>query len=223
MKNLKDYILENIEESPSKIGSGNYRTITLKKRTGIDCSKISKEKFIKLMSEDYDEAIKIGNGLLDKEYEESRDKRIEKVRKNAEEYANSKWKRDSKKKEYIENAIKNEFSRERNHWHDFSSFDFDSSFGRRDGATVIRKEYKESDFGHIYDNLVNDKYNYEFFKDSIGWAFKYTAEKNNYRNCFRPWIDLIVSDSKKEEIEKNKEHLAASIERFYSNSNYWGD
>ena len=225
MKTLKDYVFENIEILPSEDTYG-YRTIILLKRTDIDCSKLSKEEFISMMTEDYNKAVKECSDLLDKEHEESKEERVARVKAAAEKYAEKTWKRESTKKKYIDNAVANETSKQRQKWSDVNSFDFDTSFGRDNSIHdfCIIRESTLKFLGKIYDILTDEKeYANSFWKEATGWAFKYTCPKDSYRNAFRPWIDLIVSDTKREEIKQNEKHLADAIERFYAGSNYWGD
>lgn len=225
MKELKNYILESVEILPDRLGD-NYRTIVLTKRTDIDCASLSKEEFISMMTEDYEKAVKEATALLDKEHEENKKARVERVKKEAEAYANSHYKRDSNKKKYIDNAVANELSKDRGHWYDITWFDFDTSFGKDNAINsycIIKKETLKF-LGKVYDDLTDEKgYANTFWKEATGWAFKYTASKDNYHSCFRPWIDLIISDNKREEIKQNEKHLADAINKFYSGTNYWGD
>ena len=119
-----------------------------------------------------------------------------------------------------------ELSKERAHWYDISRFDFDTSFGKDNAIhdyCIIRKETLKY-LDKVYDDLTDEKsYANTFWKEATGWAFKYTAGKNTYQSSFRPWIDLIVSDTKQEEIKQNEKHLADAIQKFYAGSNYWGD
>ena len=41
--------------------------------------------------------------------------------------------------------------------------------------------------------------------------------------AFRPFIELIGDDLLKDEMEQDRERLKASIEKFYSKSDYWDD
>lgn len=228
MNVLKDDIYENIEVSDKN--DNGYKTVTLLRHDSIDCSSLSKEEFIRLFSDDYYKAISISNHLLDNEYEQSKEKRVEKIKNDAEKYANSHYKRESNRKKYVNNAIAKELASERGHWNNIDTFDFDLKFGTDNGIKnewIIRKN-KYSDtlesLDKVYDYL-NDEKNYanSFWKDASGWSFNYTAYKNSYNKCFRPWIDLILPAKKVEEIIQNKERLKREISDFYSKSNYWGD
>lgn len=236
MKNLVDYINEAIEIEPGKLN--DYRTIVLKKRTDLNLTSLDKKEFVKMMYDDYKEACKEAENLLNKEHEDSKEERVAKVRAAAEKYAAAKWKTEKRRQQYIDTAVANETSKERQYWGDVTSFDFDLSFGRENGGSVvIRDKYGESakkTIERIYDTLSVEKnkrndgseydnYGNSFWKDATGWAFKYTAHKNSYTSAFRPWVDLILSDTKKEEIKQNEYHLAKAINDFYSGTNYWGD
>lgn len=223
MKSLKEFILENVEILKDRLGDG-YRTIVLAKRTDVDCEHISKEEFCKLIEEDYQKAVKEATELLDKEYEDTKEERLARVRAEAEKYA-AKYKQKARAKKYIDNAIANETSKKRRDWNDVKWFDFDPNFGKENYCVVIsdKEDVRKRVFERIYDELTQDDYKYSFFKEATGWAFKYTCDDKTFENRYRPWVDLIVSDTKQEEIKQNKERLADAINKFYANSNYWGD
>ena len=221
---MKLDIFEIMKDIPDM--NEDYRTIVLVKRDDIDCSSLSKEEFIYMLTEDYKKAVKRASDLLDEEHEENKKLSVERVRKVAEEYANSHYKRESSKKKYIENAVANELSRKRSRLYNVDWFDFDISFGKGSGIPsycIVDKDTLKF-LGKIYDDLTNEEgYANTFWKEATGWEFKYTAKKDSYHSCFRPWIDLIIEDNKKEEITKNKKNLANEINDFYSKHNYWGD
>lgn len=222
MTSLKNFILENIEILPNK--DGKYRTIILCKRDNVDCEHISKEEFCKLINEDYQIAIKESSKLLDKEYEDSKEERIERVRKEAERYVASHYKQKARAQRYIDNAVANETSKERNHWEDVDRFDFDINFGKSQGVRIIENNSsRKSTIESIYDDLTQDKYKYSIFKEATGWEFIYICDNKSFISRFRPEIELLLSDSKKEEIEQNRKKLGEEIERFYANTKYWGD
>lgn len=71
----------------------------------------------------------------------------------------------------------------------------------------------------MYKKLKDSKY----FNKATGWAFKYEASKDSLASCFRPWVDLDLNESARQQIAADKKKLSDDIERFYAGSNYWGD
>lgn len=218
MKTLKSFINEAIQIEKGKYNG--YRVISLVRREDIDCSKISEEEFIKFMTADLKEAAQLYYDKNKVEKDEEDKKYIERETERIKKYAESKYKREHYKQKYIETAIKNiktnPFERKLEYL-DFKVEPWKNSIYQ----DCILEPYKITDekLASCFKLIKDNKY----FKKATGWALKYHAGENTWRSSFRPYIDLIVDDNTKAEMEKDEESLAKAISAFYSGSNYWGD
>ena len=224
MKDLKNFINEAVEFETIKTEYREYGVVTLVRRENVDCANISKEDFVKFIREDINTAVeeyaKIVKPLNDQKVKDS----IEREIKNAISFAEKKWKTQKKRDEYVENAKKNI---ENKKWYLEDPkrifFDFKPDTGRMGIPVVCTLSYDSDDkqLERCYEELVNGKY----FKRGTGWAFKYESRSKDKINVysFRPYVDLLLNESDREEQKRDAKNLSDSIERFYSNSNYWGD
>ena len=94
MKNISDYINEALETEKSRISG--YRNIILTRRENVDCANISEEDFCKFITEDIKLAAKIYDEENAEQDAKNAEERLEKRKKQIIEYANKRYKRESK-------------------------------------------------------------------------------------------------------------------------------
>lgn len=213
-----------IEFERIKSSFGETGIVTLVRHENVDCANLSKEDFIKLMLEDIKKAVAEYTDIC-KGYNEERLKTyIEKVKSEAIEYAEKKYKRASYKEKYIQNAIKNA---ENCKWFlenpESIFFDFKPEKGENGISSdcILGANTDEKQLERCFDTVSKSKY----FKKATGWAFKYESrDKNKVSVCsLRPYVDLLLDEDSRAEQKRDEERLAKSIEDFYKGSNYWGD
>lgn len=219
---LSNYIAESIKVE-DKPGSSNYKIVTLYERE-VDCSKLTEDDFVSMMTEDVKAACDAYNEYVKKDREESKQAYINRMVANARKFAESKWKTEKRRQLHLDDAIaKANAEVASKHWNKgIDSFDFkpDERENSIPEVCIIRPEkMDETKLRKCFNELCAGPY----FKKALGWKFKYEASKNGWGYAFRPYIDMILDESTAAEREADKEHLADSIARFYSNSNYWGD
>jgi hypothetical protein len=219
MKDLVTYINEAVEFE--KVN--NLVIVSLVRRENIDLSKLSKEDFIKLIKEDFAIACKEYDKLMAPINTSNRETFIKNSVERAVKYAETKYKRAKYKEKYIENARKNA---ENAHLYNESSknlfFDLKPNPGSMSipEVCIIRHSSTDETLSKAYDEMQKDKY----FKRGTGWAFKYStrSEEKPILTC-RPYIDILLDETSREEQKRDGEILAQAIDNFYSKSNYWGD
>jgi hypothetical protein len=221
MKSLNEYITEAIEVEDSRFN--NYRVIVLLRHDGLDCASMTEDEFVEVFKADvtkafdeYDKAIAPENKARIERYKQEQiDKAIA--------YAEERYKRKSYKDKYIENVKKN--MENFNFWTDsLDFFDFDPYQGTRfTHSTLCDIDRKSLNDDNHYRRMYQELKKSQYFNEATGWAFKYEASMDSLRSCFRPWVDLNLSESTRQEIEADKKKLADDIANFYANSNYWGD
>lgn len=222
MKSLNQYITEAVKFDVIKNQYREYGVVTLVRRENVDCASLSKDDFIKLMTEDLTKAVEEYETICNKLNDEKRKEVIEREMQKAIAFAEQKYKTQRGKDKYIENARKN--AGKMIYLLDPKQifFDFKPDKGEFDGGYTIKAngDYKDQ-LSKCYDVLVKSKY----FKKGIGWAFKYESNTKDKIGtfAFRPYIDLLVDETTHAEQERDKERLAQSVNDFYSKSNYWGD
>jgi len=188
----------------------------------IDVKSLSKEDFANLLYEDFLKAIENHKDILNAAWEASRDERMLKVRAAAYKYAETKWKRESRKSSYIETEVNKEFWREYPEYWAVSYFDFDVNFGTQNYTTSIGKN-SEAVIERIYNELHENDFRLKFFNAATGWQFVIDEKADGLGYYGRPWIQLILPDELNQEIKDNEKQLSDAINRFYAGSNYWGD
>ena len=221
MKDLKEYILENVEYENDKYGNV---LITLLRHENLDLSTIDEKTFINEMYSDIQKAVKEYCDLVTPYKASEKSIYLERCRKEAEKYVEKKYKRNSNKQKYIDNAIKNFEESWEKHTTDAKKIFFDivpdpTQMGSGYGETL----YYDTDKKYLkktYEVLENNKY----FRKGIGWAFKYQArDKDNPCYSFRPYVDILMNESDKAEQLREKEIHDNAVANFYKDSNYWGD
>ena len=225
MKSLSNYINESIEFDLIDSYYGKIGVVTLVKREGIDCANLSKEDFVSFMNEDIKIAHEEYSKICKKYNDDFISKQVEKAKKNAIEYAEKKYKRQSYKDKYIQNAIKNaENSKAFFSDADKIFFDFKPDTGENgiNSVCIISpKDVTDSQLEKCYDIVSKSKY----FKKATGWSFKYESQNKDKVSVysFRPYIDLILDENTRSEQQRDADRLRDSINNFYKDSNYWGD
>ena len=79
-------------------------------------------------------------------------------------------------------------------------------------VSLIRRT--EDDIREFFANCFNDDFNNKYFSQCMGWEIVVNQ---------RPYFRLILSPELQAEWDADEKRLCDSINRFYSNSNYWGD
>lgn len=217
MKTLKNYIYEAVEVTDDRLG--NYKLLTLHKRENVDCANISAEDFAKFIVEDVETAIKAYSEFRKPMKEEEKAKYIERRKADIIKYAEKRYKRQSNRDKYIQNAIEN--IKDMPDYDNITFFDFDVEPGRNGilNDCILREGITTEDALRCFKEIKDNKY----FKRATGWAFKAQANKDSMRYAFRPYVDLICDESTAKEMEDDAQRLADSISKFYANTNYWGD
>lgn len=223
IKTFSEFINEAVEFE--KMADG-YSIVTLVTRENVDCANLSKEDFIKFISEDLHTAIEEYKKICKPLDKEKFDKFIKDEKEQAIKYAESKWKTDKKRKEYIDNIIKNCEGRIDlfDSKADKIFFDFKPEMGATqviNDVCILKKKTDERQLAACYDKIHENKY----FIKATGWKFKYETNKKDKPGyySFRPYVDVILDESTKDERTREEEKLNKDIQAFYSHSNYWGD
>ena len=215
MKSINCYIQEAIDVEKSDNG---FDTITLITRDNVDCSKLSKEDFIKFMSEDILEANKIYKEENKQNDKEAFDRELNWRKREFIKYAEKKWKTDKKREEYVETALKNLKLQPKES--KLTRIDIESGdISPLKSVPSINIDNLNTDLSNAYD-IISKK---DIFIEATGWKIKYSAMPNSTIASFYPYVYFIVSDSKRKEIEDEKKRLANNIINFYKDTNYWGD
>lgn len=225
MKSITDYINESIEFDIVDSYYGKTGIVTLVKRENVDCENLSKEDFVKMMKEDLDKAVEEYGVICKKISDEKREEYVKRIKKEAIEYAEKRYKRDSYKERYIQNAIKNA-ENAKIFWEraDDIFFDFKPDKGENgiNEVCILRaKKTDEKQLEKCFDVVSKSKY----FKKATGWAFKYESHDKEKISvsAFRPYVDLILDEDTRAQQKRDEDHLRDAIADFYKDTNYWGD
>lgn len=79
-------------------------------------------------------------------------------------------------------------------------------------VSLIRRT--EEEIREFFANCFNDDFNNKYFSQCMGWEIVVNQ---------RPYFRLILSPELQAEWDTDEKKLCDAINRFYSNSNYWGD
>lgn len=219
MKNLNTYLNEAIEIT-RKDDNSDYRIVTLVKRENIDCANISEEDFCKYIIEDIKEAADTYKKEVKRDLDRIKQENLPEMTKKFTEIADKRYKRASYKKKYIDQAIENYLKNPFEHTLSFVDFDVDPGYNGIPGSCILKPDtIDEKAAANCYAEVADNKY----FKRATGWAIKYVASERTLVSSFRPYVDLIADETVKQEMEADKQRLAGAIDRFYKNTNYWGD
>lgn len=187
-------------------------TILTTRRT--DCSKLTRDEFIKLMTQDLEDARqKYHDVFYPEEYsrflawnECYRDSTL----KNAKTVAEKKWKTEKRRQQYIDEKMKecNKYIATREFkFYTVTFFDFDVEPGKNGISENCIIEYdKEEKLGRCYDMIKDNKY----FKNAKGWRLI-------DRHHSRPYVHLILPDALEKEYVAEADALYRDITEFYRN------
>ena len=210
--------------------NSSYPTVVLTS-VEMNCSSITEDEFIDTIKKYLAEANKEYKELVVPKYKEFIAKQyinnLEFSIKRAKMYAESKWKTEKRRNQYIEevkaNAKKdydNRLSKLENISIDF--FDFDGNCGTINGINsncIIRNDVTDKQLKACFNTLQATRY----FNKAIGLEFKYDANQRTYTYSFRPSIELVLPEEVEKVAVKERENLEKCISSFYSSNNYTGD
>lgn len=210
--------------------NSSYPTVVLTS-VEMNCSSITESEFIDTINKCLAEANKEYKELVVPKYKkfitEQYINNLEFSLKRAKTYAESKWKTEKRRNQYIEevkaNAKKdydNRLSKLENVSIDF--FDFDGNCGTINGINsncIIRKDVTDKQLKACFNTLQATRY----FNKAIGLEFKYDANQRTYTYSFRPSIELVLPEEVEKVATKERENLEKCISSFYSSNNYIGD
>jgi hypothetical protein len=220
MKSLSQYINEKAEITNIR---GDYRDVILVRHSGIDCANLTEDEFVDLMWADLEEALDEYKGLVHGETVEKRAEYIQRRVKEAEEYAEKRWKKNiQKRQEYISRA---KFNAENDKWglcgESGISFDFNPEVSNETPQCCILNPTR------VTDKQLRECYRViqksAWWKKSQGWLFRYTCYKHTFKPSFPAQIDLILSPSQSAEKRQAEEDLAKYISSWYEEGKYMGD
>lgn len=203
--------------------SENQRKVVLNARN-IECGKLSKEEFVKLLSEDLKIASDNYYEIIAEEVAKCKEREINYYSEKYTKEAEKRYKRKSNQERYFNELFEkemNRINRQYNSENRNNSFSLDIEFGKmgRDSRTIINIDELESNLNDCFEYIKENK----FWVNANGWSIEYITNSNSLINSWRIPIKLILSEElKNEALHLNKE-LADSVNRFYANSNYWGD
>lgn len=129
-----------------------------------------------------------------------------------------KYKREYYRKRWVEKELAKwpeEFKRES--WYegeDLKYVDWSMEPWRNGTKSISLCRSTEEDIREFFANCFNDDFNNKYFSQCMGWEIVINQ---------RPYFRLILSPELQAEWDADKKRLSDSINRFYSNSNYWGD
>ena len=210
--------------------NSSYPTVVLTS-VEMNCSSITESEFIDTIKKYLAEANKEYKELVVPKYKEFITEQyinnLEFSIKRAKMYAESKWKTEKRRNQYIEevkaNAKKdydNRLSKLENVSIDF--FDFDGNCGTINGINsncIIRNDVTDKQLKACFNTLQATRY----FNKAIGLEFKYDANQRTYTYSFRPSIELVLPEEVEKVATKERENLEKCISSFYSSNNYTGD
>ena len=210
--------------------NSSYPTVVLTS-VEMNCSSITESEFIDTINKCLAEANKEYKELVVPKYKkfitEQYINNLEFSLKRAKTYAESKWKTEKRRNQYIEevkaNAKKdydNRLSKLENISIDF--FDFDGNCGTINGINsncIIINDVTDKQLKACFNTLQATRY----FNKAIGLEFKYDANQRTYTYSFRPSIELVLPEEVEKVAVKERENLEKCISSFYSSNNYTGD
>lgn len=210
--------------------NSSYPTVVLTS-VEMNCSSITEDEFIDTIKKCLVEANKEYKELVVPKYKEFIAEQyinnLEFSIKRAKMYAESKWKTEKRRNQYIEEVkantkkdYDNRLSKLENVYIDF--FDFDGNCGTINGINsncIIRNDVTDKQLKACFNTLQTTKY----FNKAIGLEFKYDANPRTYTYSFRPSIELVLPEEVEKVAVKERENLEKCISSFYSSNNYTGD
>lgn len=203
--------------------SENQRKIVLNARN-IECGKLSKEEFVKLLSEDLKIASDNYYEIIAEEVAKCKEREINYYSEKYTKEAEKRYKRKSNQERYFNELFEkemNRINRQYNSENRNNSFSLDIEFGKmgRSWSTIIETTNLESNLNDCFEYIKENN----FWVNSNGWSIEYMTNNNSLINSWRITIKLILPKELENEALRLNKELADSVSRFYSNSNYWGD
>jgi hypothetical protein len=202
--------------------SQNYPIICLFKHDGIDLANMTKDEFIKTMSEDLNRAQANYEELMAEPMRKARAEYLEKERERHTKFAKSKWKTEKHQNRYIDEMMsKAEAS---GNYTNLSRiyFDIKPEKGRMGiaGCCSLYPGDSESKLSRCFDEIKDSKY----FRGGHGWVFRYEGLSMNFPiSCCRPDIDILLPDDLAAEQKQDEKNLNAAVAKFYEGTTYFGD
>jgi hypothetical protein len=203
--------------------SENQRKIVLNTRN-IECGKLSKEEFVKLLGEDLKIASDNYYEIIAEEVAKCKEREINYYSEKYTKEAEKRYKRKSKQVQYFNELFEKEMNRINRQYNPEkrnNSFSLDIEFGKmgRDSRTVIDISDLENNLNDCFDYIKENN----FWINANGWSIEYVVSNKSLINSWRITIKLILPKELENEAKRLNKELADSVNRFYSNSNYWGD
>lgn len=203
--------------------SENQRKVVLNARN-IECNKLSKEEFVKLLGEDLNNASDNYYEIIAEEVAKSKERVISYYHEKYTKEAEKRYKRKSNQERYFNELFEkemNRINRQYNQEQINNSFEIDIEFGKmgRDSRTVINISDLESNLNDCFEYIKENN----FWVNANGWSIEYFVSSTSLINSWRITIKLILPEELENEALRLNKELADSVSRFYSNSNYWGD
>lgn len=200
----------------------NYPIICLFKHDGLDLANMTKDEFIKTMSEDLVKAQANYKELMDEPMRKARAEYIESERERHTKFAKSKWKTERRQNKYIDEMMAKAEARDyycniKTIW-----FDIKPDKGQMgiSGCCSIYPGDSEDKLGRCFEEIKDSKY----FRGGHGWVFRYEGRSMEFPiSCCRPDIDILLPDDLAEQQKQDEKNLNAAVAKFYEGTNYFGD
>ena len=213
MENQKAYV---------EIERENCPIICLYRHEGLDLANMTKEEFVKVMSEDLMKAQANYEDLMREPLRKARAEYLILARERAIKFAKSKWKTEKRQNEYINEMMykageSDNYLNIENIW-----FDIKPDKGQMgiDGCCSLYPGDLEDKLGRCFDKIKDSKY----FRGGFGWAFRYEGHSMNFPiSCGRPDIDILLPEDLAKQQKEDYENLNAAVAKFYEGTVYFGD
>lgn len=197
-----------------------YRIVTLINHEGINVPNLKKEEFVQMMKSDLRKAQELYNALMAPEMEEYHQRLIQSHIEQAVQYANSKWKTQKRRDEYIETERKAAENIARPSWDTEMFWDFKPEVGNIiPGVCILTPNEDDVLFERCYEEWIKSPW----WQHGHGWVLKYDCHTKSFRSSARPWIELMMDDEATEERKRQQQNIDNDIARFYTNCRYCGD
>lgn len=207
----------------------DYTKLVLIERN-IDLNSLDENTFSEILYNDFVNAVKKHRDIVNRAFDDDLENRLNKVRKDSEEYARSKWKRESRIQQYIEEMCIKESLRGLTNYNFALSFSFDHSFGTENSSIILYSEYdinpekRSKTTLKVCFNDLKSKYK-DFFNVATGWRIYilYNPKYDKYFEAHFSNFELILPEEYENKIKENKEQLSKNIQEFYKGCKYFGD
>ena len=202
----------------------NYPIICLFKHEGLDLANMTKEEFVKVMSEDLMKAQVNYEELMREPLRMARAEYLIQERERAIKFALSKWKTEKRQNQYIDEMMykAGESSKYTNSNLSRIFFDIKPDKGQMGiaGCCSLYPGDSEDKLGRCFDEIKDSKY----FRGGFGWVFRYEGRSMKFPiNCGRPDIDILLPDDLAKQQNADYESLNAAVAKFYEGTTYFGD